>query len=181
MSNPVSMLYDNQQPSEVTMKFTNYFGYIVYEDGTVLSKVSNKPMKIQVNYKGYPCIGFQINKRKVNKTIHRLLAELFIPNPYNFSDVDHIDGDRTNNNLSNLRWVTHGDNIQHSYNFGKRSATGINNVRCKNNESIVREVCIYLQSGLSAAKIRDLGYNYGLVRAIKSRKNWNHISRDYSW
>ena len=42
--------------------------------------------------------------------IHRLVAEAFLPNPLGLRDVDHIDGDRTNNNLTNLRWVTHKEN-----------------------------------------------------------------------
>ena len=42
--------------------------------------------------------------------IHRLVAETFIPNPENKPCVDHIDGDRTNNNLTNLRWVSHKEN-----------------------------------------------------------------------
>ena len=43
-------------------------------------------------------------------SIHRLVAEAFLPNPLGLRDVDHIDGNRTNNNLTNLRWVTHKEN-----------------------------------------------------------------------
>ena len=43
-------------------------------------------------------------------SIHRLVAEAFIPNPLGLRDVDHIDGNRTNNNPTNLRWVTHKEN-----------------------------------------------------------------------
>ena len=45
------------------------------------------------------------------QTLHRLLALTFIPNPNNKPEVDHIDGNRTNNDLSNLRWVTHKENL----------------------------------------------------------------------
>ena len=42
--------------------------------------------------------------------VHRLVAETFLPRPLGATDVDHIDGDRTNNSLTNLRWVTHKEN-----------------------------------------------------------------------
>ena len=46
----------------------------------------------------------------IPQLVHRLVAEAFIPNPLGLRDVDHIDGDRTNNNLTNLRWVSHKEN-----------------------------------------------------------------------
>lgn len=49
-------------------------------------------------------------KRKM-LTVHRLVALAFIPNPDNLPVVDHIDGDPRNNNVNNLRWVTHSENI----------------------------------------------------------------------
>lgn len=43
--------------------------------------------------------------------IHRLVAQAFIPNPYNYEEIDHIDGDATNNNVTNLRWASHQINL----------------------------------------------------------------------
>lgn len=58
--------------------------------------------------------------------VHRLVAQTFISNPDNLSDVNHIDGNKANNNLSNLEWVTHSDNIKKAYETGQRVApTGI--------------------------------------------------------
>ena len=48
-------------------------------------------------------------------------------------------------------------------------------------EKIVNEICIHLENGLKPSFIRDLGYDYNLIRAIKARKNWNHISNNYNF
>lgn len=57
------------------------------------------------------------NIRK-NKRIHRLLMEAYVPNPKNKAHVNHIDGNKLNNNLVNLEWATSKENSQHSVNTG---------------------------------------------------------------
>ena len=54
--------------------------------------------------------------------IHRLVAQTYKPNPGNLSDVNHIDWDKTNNNVNNLEWVTHSDNIKKAFETGQRKA-----------------------------------------------------------
>lgn len=51
--------------------------------------------------------------------IHRIIAELFIPNPSNLPEVNHIDGNRLNNNVNNLEWVDRIDNMKHAMEHGK--------------------------------------------------------------
>lgn len=51
--------------------------------------------------------------------IHRIIAELFISNPSNLPEVNHIDGNRLNNNVNNLEWVDRIDNIKHAMEHGK--------------------------------------------------------------
>jgi len=95
------------------MEVVNYANYTIHPDGTVYSKSSKKNVKQFLNDKGYPrCELFnEGNKRKM--LIHRLVAEHFIPNPNNYTQVDHINRIKTDNNVSNLRWVTHREN-QHN-------------------------------------------------------------------
>ena len=52
------------------------------------------------------------------KLVHRLVAEAFIPNPNNLSEVNHIDGNKHNNNVNNLEWVSRYDNMQHAKKLG---------------------------------------------------------------
>lgn len=155
-------------------------GYTINLEGVVTNK-NGKILTPQDNGKGYLIISLYINGKRTVKAIHRLLAEAFIPNPLKLSDVDHIDGNRRNNSLENLRWLTHGQNIKHAFYLENRSAKGTSNARCKTDENTVHSICKLLQEGFSSAKIRDFGFDYSLVRAIKSRKNWNFISDNYSW
>jgi len=164
------------------MNSKDYFGYTIYEDGTIISKTRGTKMSTHDNGRGYLILSFRINGESKVKAVHRVVAEAFIPNPNNLTDVDHIDGNKRNNHVSNLRWVTHGENIRHCYNLEGRSAKGESNARCKTSEAIVENICWLLQEGFMPAWIREkYGYDYNLIRGIKGRKNWKHISKDYSW
>jgi len=91
--------------------------YIIYSDGKVYSKISNKFLKPQNNRNGY----LRVYIAGKLYYVHRLVAKKFIPNPDNLPCVDHIDGDKTNNDVSNLRWVTHmtnGQSINRPVNVG---------------------------------------------------------------
>ena len=61
-----------------------------------------------------------LSKDKVVKTwyVHRLVAAAFIPNPWQLPEVNHLDGDKTNNVPANLMWVTHQQNVIHAYAIG---------------------------------------------------------------
>lgn len=84
--------------------------------GRVLLQTMNK----QVQYK-------QVSLWKENKGtsyyVHRLVAEAFIPNPESKPEVNHIDGNRQNNHISNLEWVTSGENSLHASKTGLRVYT----------------------------------------------------------
>lgn len=69
--------------------------------------------------KSYPYVGFRIDGKIVTKSVHRLVAQTFIPNPDNLSDVNHIDCDRTNNNVDNLEFCTASYNNKYREKYGK--------------------------------------------------------------
>lgn len=73
---------------------------------------------------GYLQVYFRMNGKQINKLVHRLVAETFIPNPDNLLEVNHKDCDKTNNDVSNLEWVTHEENIAYR---GKCGHTARNN------------------------------------------------------
>lgn len=81
--------------------------YSVSDLGRVKSNMRGRVIEPYLHTSGY----FRVNLgRKKRRYIHRLIAEAFIPNPHGKPCVDHIDGDRKNNGITNLRWVTHQEN-----------------------------------------------------------------------
>jgi hypothetical protein len=68
--------------------------------------------------KGYAGVTLSNGKNKIYPNIHRLVALAFIPNPLNKPCVNHIDGDKQNNCVSNLEWIDWADNVIHAYKTG---------------------------------------------------------------
>lgn len=80
----------------------------------VVKRINGEIRKLQKYPNGYMFIAY----KEKHYSIHRLVAEAFIPNPENKTQVNHIDGNKSNNDISNLVWATNGENIQHAYDNG---------------------------------------------------------------
>lgn len=154
------------------------YGYFITEDGRIFNKYG-KELSPSDNGRGYLVIGLSFEGKRNTIGIHRLVAMAYLDNPLNLKEVNHKDGNKLNNCLSNLEWCTRGENIAHAYKNSLRSATGVSNSRCLTDEDTVIEICLLLKEGFSCAYIRDLGYKYDLVRKIKAKTNWKHISDNY--
>lgn len=89
--------------------------YCVNENGEVMNIKTNKLIVGDVNNVGYyrVCLYDKKNNRKKRYFRHRLVALHFIDNPNNYEEVNHIDGDKSNNNVSNLEWITREQNERH--------------------------------------------------------------------
>lgn len=88
--------------------------YEITDNGFVISLKTGKCSKGYKNKKGYLIFDFRRQNGKC-VPIHRLVATAFIPNPDKKPQVNHIDGDKTNNNVNNLEWVTNGENQIHAF------------------------------------------------------------------
>lgn len=93
--------------------------YEVCSNGSVFSNVGNrKELKGKIGKNGYRTILLTVNGVRVYKTVHRLVAECFIPNPENFPEVNHKDGIKSNNDQKNLEWCSSSHNKIHARDTG---------------------------------------------------------------
>lgn len=97
-----------------TIRFADIPGYEglykVSTDGAVYSVARMKLLRAYKGKSNYYKVGLYRNGKVQYVRVHRLVAEAFIPNEQNKPQVDHIDGDTTNNNVDNLRWATPKEN-----------------------------------------------------------------------
>ena len=91
-------------------------GDVVNTKGKTLAPVVNKKT-------GYKSVSLWKNNKGSSKTIHRLVALTYLPNPNNLPEVNHIDGNKLNNQVHNLEWVTSSGNTQHAYDIGLAKQT----------------------------------------------------------
>lgn len=103
--------------------------YAITEDGQVWSYKANKFKKPQ-NINGYLSVVLYKDKHLKNYSIHRLVAETFIPNPDGKPEVNHIDEDKTNNCVDNLEWCTKSENCKHGTIQARRIASRGHTQRC---------------------------------------------------
>ena len=88
----------------------NFDNYMITNEGKVYNIKRGIEMKLSKHKQGYSCVVLSKNNHQTLLLIHRVLAELFIPNPENKQYVDHKNQDKSDNSLSNLRWVTKREN-----------------------------------------------------------------------
>lgn len=104
--------------------------YQINENGEIYNTKTNNFLKGHIENTGYVSVNLNINGIKKNYSLHRLMADIFLDNPNNLPIVNHIDGDKTNNKLENLEWVSQSQNRYHAI------QTGISNLAVGKREKI---------------------------------------------
>lgn len=129
------------------------------------------------NSKGYKIVHVKVDGKKVGIYLHRPIAILWVPNPEGKPYVNHIDGDRSNNDPSNLEWCTHQENMAHAFRTGlaplPKTGKGEDSPSAKLSWEKVDEIRDQYKLGVSRASIaRCYGVSPGTIGFIVSNQTW---------
>lgn len=160
---------------EVWKKIKGYETYEVSTTGRIRNIASGEVLKTPLNTWGYPSVTLCGMWGRKNKTVHRIVAEAFIPNPNNLPEVNHKDEDKTNNNVENLEWMTKKENINH----GTRTERA--------NKKKHKRICQYTDGGElvkvfeSMKEAEKEGFNHSAISACCHGKRRTHLGYKWGW
>lgn len=151
--------------------------------GRVYSNISNRYLKPFKNPQGYLLVDIHHNHKSYYRQVHRLVAQAFIPNPDNLSDVNHKDGNKENNCDFNLEWMTRKENVRHAWDTGLvKPRYGENNPANVYSEEQIHRVCSYLECPImhnyEIAKLCNVDVT--TIRDIKFRGKWSKVASQYN-
>lgn len=168
----------------------NFEKYSACSNGHIYSNDYNhtgqrKMLKETLDKDGYPYVRFVIDKKRYKKMVHRLIAETFIENIDNKPQVNHINGNKSDNRVENLEWVTVKENINHAYKIlGKKPTKKMikdftKRVRGENNPKSkidYRTACIIRKDRARGIMLKYIARKFDIsisqVSAICNNKFW---------
>ena len=160
-------------------KLTRFPYYVFFDNGEIQSLARGYPYtkKAHIGNHGYPTVSLtDVSGRKTTYLVHRLIAEAFLgPCPAGMQ-VRHLDGNKLNNNVGNLRYGTQSDNEQDKKIHGREN-TGERNGNAKYTQEIILEIRSLFDSGVPQKTIaQKLGLSFKLVSAVVMRRRWAWLS-----
>lgn len=166
-------------PGQILREKINIRGavYEITSEGEVFGAYG-QPISIRPNSDGYASFTAGKKGNRTREKVHRLVAELFIPNPNNLPEVDHLDGNRMNPSKDNLEWVTHEENIQraHKKESYKGRYVGQDNPKAKLNENLVMQLRSEYKAGASVKELCDkYGYPWNTIGNAVKGYTWGHL------
>lgn len=147
--------------------------YSISDTGEIRNDKTGK-LLAQTIQQGYCHVTLHINGKQLRRRVHRLVAEVFIPNVENKPYVNHKDGNRANNNVTNLEWVTPSENTQHAVKTGLFHR---NNTRAVNQYSLDGKLIFSYPSITEASENTGSKANKIVLCCQRERKSTN----DYQW
>ena len=144
-------------------------GYQIFASGKVLGKRGTY-LKLGISTSGYYQISAWNKGNQKTFLLHRILAEAFIPNPENKAEVNHKDGNKLNNSLENLEWVSRSENIRHGIINGLipspwKNKSGSLHTRSKTVLQL-KDNQIISEFGSSREAARETGISYGTISNV---------------
>jgi len=155
--------------------------YEISNKGRLKSFYKKEPFirKVKLRKDGYWEANLALGHKKYKfKHVHRLVAEAFIPNPEDKSQVNHIDGVKTNNCVENLEWCTPSENGFHAYKLGlSKPVRGEVNHNAKLNEDLVRKIRkMYYEDKIGQITIaKELDVNKNAISGVITWRTWFYV------
>jgi hypothetical protein len=168
---------------EIWKDIPNYSGeYRISSLGNVVSlprKGTSKTPKMLIrknDTSGYPAVCLCHGGRKSRKAVHRILAEVFIPNPNDKPEVNHIDGNKCNYALDNLEWVTKKENIQHAVSTGLHASGERNGSAKLTKEKAIDIRKLYASTKFTYKNLATLFcVSVSTIKDTVNRRYWNFV------
>lgn len=165
-------------PGEEWQAIEGYEGLYEVSDLGRVRSVKTETVRAQHTTRGYPSLNLCRGGRHRSKRVHRLVAQAFMDAPEAGRDhINHINGDKTDNRLQNLEWVSPGENNRHAADAGLNDQRGRRNNRAKLTAEDVLEM--RERAKRSGVTQRDLAAEFGVsqpqVGRILRRERWDHI------
>ncbi len=156
-----------------------YKNYYISDEGEVKNILTGRILKPYITHKGYYRTNIRVNGKTVALFIHQAVAKIFIPNPLNLPMVNHIDGNKLNNNISNLEWCDHAYNTKHAIDHGLFKPFGEDNGFSKLTEEDVLFIRNNYKKYSTQFGANALAKKYGIsniqILNIIKRKYWKHL------
>ncbi len=149
---------------------------VIRRVGNGRGSVSGRVLTQSDHAQGYKVVSLWVSNKSSTQLAHRVIAAAFLGKCPEGYDVNHKDGNKHNNAVSNLEYVTRAQNIRHAINTGLMSVTGINNPASKLNEQQVRDIRAMHEQGSgykSLGKLFDVSPE--TVRDIVKGRIWRHL------
>ena len=152
----------------------------INENGEIRSLARNgtpeKILKQTVGTNGYLKVSFRVCGKSYTKNVHRLLAENFIPNQENHPCVNHIDGNKLNNDLSNLEWCSHSTNAKHAFDNGLTKPCRGEDRSSLSNDQVLEIVNLKRDGNTLVGISKMFSISASCVSDIVLGKTWSHIT-----
>ena len=155
--------------------------YSITNSGDVISRAHKIPRVLKgMNINGYRRVElFMDNGATIRVMVHRLVAQYFVPGMGENLDVNHKDGNKSNNKASNLEWVTRKQNVVHAFLHGLiNSAKGEkcgNAKLSKDDVKWIRANHVPFKKGPRSRILKKYGISESNLRSILKRESWRHI------
>ena len=164
--------------NEIWKEIEGYEGkYLVSSFGRVKSmpnKVWNSERILKPLKQTYSTIDLCKDAKVKKLTIHRIVAKTFIPNNENKPDVNHINGDKHDNRLENLEWVTKSENQKHAAKLGLINCKGSRNSQSKLTEDIV--IAIFTSNKRTSELSKEYNISQPTICDIRKGRSWTHLT-----